>query len=176
MVIDFDKWEEMMNDNGWEYEETIAGFHKLKSFSEEEINAICEALEAAIDDEWTKMIDNEIDAGGIPFNSIKDEPFTKQYFEEYPEEKKCWDEHNEYNNDLFIDFLKKHDYIDDVRQVVFEQCLESDSWNTQFPPEYRGGNYAFHARDTAIEIVSKNTKLPYEILNNLLDYKEGYDD
>ena len=89
MVIDFDKWEEMMNDNGWEYEdeETIAGFHKLKSFSEEEINAICEALEAAIDDEWTKMIDNEIDAGGIPFNSIKDEPFTKQYFEEYPEEK-----------------------------------------------------------------------------------------
>jgi hypothetical protein len=161
MAFDFDGFEESYS---YEGEEEIIGLQKLKSMSEEQINGIYETLDSTINEEWEiwakEFIETEMDCNVSTDAYFK--RFNKQYIEEYPNEKKRWDEKHEYDRDLFIDFLKKHNQYDYYIDDLYSGAIDFLDYN----------GYEEQIRESAIKKASENIGLPYVILDDLLCYRE----
>lgn len=166
MAFDFDGFEESYS---YEDEEEIIGLQKLKSMSEEQINGIYETLDSTMDEEWEIWAEESMETGTFSCSDTTDayfERFNKRYLEEYPNEKKRWDEEHEYDEDLFIDFLKKHNHYDDYMNEVHEDAIGFLDHN----------GYGGDIEVSALEKASENIGLSITILDDLLSYREENDD
>ena len=167
MATDFEKWlQEICEELGYNEDEIHKSVAKFESMS---IDSIYEALDAAENNEREIMAEKCIDDGSMDFDYIFDdyfERFNGQYFEEYPDEKKRWDEDEDIDNDLFINFMKKYDYYDDYIHDMRVEAYNAISYDGSY---YHGDSWEDQIRANTIETVSKDTGLPYAIIKYLSD-------